>query len=143
MFQQFCQSLGYPIPKDALLLTNLYAVHHQKDLWPAPDRFDPEANFLQRRELIAAEKNGAGEERKESRAVEVVRTENLVPFGVGHRQCLGESLARQELFLFLVGLLQRFRVTPDPSYPLPSVFTCPPGLVRKSFPFRVRFENWK
>ena len=98
---------------------------------------------MQRKELRTSEEKGAGDERKESCAVEVVRTENLVPFGVGRRQCLGESLARQELFLFLVGLLQRFRITPDPSYPLPSIYTCQPGFVRKPFPFRVRFENCK
>ena len=136
-------SLGYAIPKGALLLTNLYAAHHQKDLWPAPDRFDPEANFVRRGELRAAEKNGVGEARKESCTVEVVRTENLVPFGVGRRQCLGESLARQELFLFLVGLLQQFQVVPDPSYPLPSIHIGQQGLVRRPFPFQVRFEKCK
>ena len=100
--------LDYAIPKDTVVLTNLYAVHRQKNLWPAPDRFDPEANFVRRVEFKAAEQKGVSVKQKGSSFVEVVLTENLVPFGVGRRQCLGESLARQELFLFLVGLLQRF-----------------------------------
>ena len=132
-------SLGYAIPKGASMITNLYAVHRQKDLWPAPDSFDPEANFVRRRDPSVSE--GADGESEQSNAVEVVRTENLVPFGVGRRQCLGESLARQELFLFLVGLLQHFLIVPDPSYPLPSIHNCVPGLVRKPLPFLVRFEK--
>ena len=135
--------LDYAIPKDTLVLTNLYAVHRQKDLWPAPDRFDPEANFLRRGESKAADENDESVHQQSGRFLEVVRTENLVPFGLGRRQCLGESLARQEVFLFLVGLLQRFRVVPDPSCPLASINSCTWGVVRKPFPFRVLFENCK
>ena len=51
--------LNYEIPKDALVLTNLYAVHRQKDLRPAHDRFIPEANFLRLGEFKAAEEKGA------------------------------------------------------------------------------------
>ena len=39
----------------------------------------------------------------------------LVPFGVGKRQCMGEALARNEVMLFTVGLIQRITVLPpDP-----------------------------
>ncbi len=36
----------------------------------------------------------------------------VIPFGVGKRRCLGETLAKMELFRFFTGVLQRFFVTP-------------------------------
>ncbi len=35
----------------------------------------------------------------------------VIPFGLGRRLCLGESLARAELFLVLVSVLQRFSLS--------------------------------
>lgn len=51
----------------------------------------------------------------------VLRHEALLPFSTGRRVCLGESLARDELFLFSSSLFQRFRVTPDPNGPPPTL----------------------
>lgn len=34
----------------------------------------------------------------------------VVNFGVGRRNCLGESLARMELFLFIVNIFNQFKV---------------------------------
>ena len=36
------------------------------------------------------------------------QSEALIPFSAGKRQCPGESLAKAELFLFFVGLIQKF-----------------------------------
>ena len=38
-----------------------------------------------------------------------VRSERVVPFGIGKRACMGEPLARNELFLFFANLVQRLR----------------------------------
>ena len=35
-----------------------------------------------------------------------VKNERLVPFGLGRRYCMGEILARNEVFIFTVNLLQ-------------------------------------
>jgi cytochrome P450 len=38
------------------------------------------------------------------------KMEELVPFSLGKRVCLGESLARDELFLLLANLFHEFKV---------------------------------
>ena len=65
--------------------------------------------------------------------VEVVNAEYVLTFGLGKRACVGEALARQELFLFFVGLLQRFEVVPSSEHPLPSQYAA-----RSNFKSRAR-----
>ena len=50
----------------------------------------------------------------------VRREEHFVPFSVGRRQCLGETLARTELFLFFTALLQHFTLLPAVEGELPA-----------------------
>ena len=49
------------------------------------------------------------------------RDPRLSFFGVGRRSCAGESLARAESYLFVSGLVQRFRFRPRPGLALPPV----------------------
>ncbi|XP_021956777.1 cytochrome P450 2J3 [Folsomia candida] len=93
---------GYFLPKNTIIVSNLYACMKSPAIWGDPDTFRPE-RFL------------AGD------AKSVVRHEALLPFSTGKRVCLGESLAKDELFLFTACLFQRFRVTPDPNGPPPTM----------------------
>ncbi|XP_051885538.1 vitamin D 25-hydroxylase isoform X2 [Pristis pectinata] len=81
---------GYSIPKGTTVITNLYSVHFDEKYWNTPYLFCPE-RFL--------DKNG-----------QFVKKEAFVPFSVGRRHCLGEQIARMELFLFFTMLLQRFHI---------------------------------
>ncbi|KAI8481120.1 cytochrome P450 2 sub U member 1 [Branchiostoma belcheri] len=83
---------GYDIPKGTQILLNLYSVHMDPAYWPDPDRFDP-GRFLD------AEGNV------------INKPESSMPFGGSKRGCLGEQLARMELFLFFSTLLQSFTFT--------------------------------
>ncbi|KFV39060.1 Cytochrome P450 2J6, partial [Tyto alba] len=70
-----------------VMITNLTSVMFDKNEWETPDAFNPE-HFL---------KDGQFRKR-----------ESFMPFSVGKRACLGEALARSELFLFFTALLQKF-----------------------------------
>ncbi len=86
--------MGYTIPKEADLIVNTLAIHHDPDVFKNPNCFDP-TNFL--------DSNG-----------EVLRTPNFVAFGIGRRVCVGDNLAKRDLFLIATTLLQNFQFLPIP-----------------------------
>ena len=81
------------IPKDSFAMANLWGFMKDPDVWPEAEMFRPE-RFL----------DEAGSVRK---------GERLIPFGIGKRQCLGETLARTELFLFFTALVHAFNFLPE------------------------------
>ncbi|XP_065738859.1 vitamin D 25-hydroxylase isoform X2 [Phocoena phocoena] len=81
---------GYSIPKGTTVITNLYSVHFDEKYWRDPEVFYPD-RFLDSSGYFA-------------------KKEALVPFSLGRRHCLGEQLARMEMFLFFTTLLQRFHL---------------------------------
>ncbi|XP_004472575.3 vitamin D 25-hydroxylase isoform X2 [Dasypus novemcinctus] len=81
---------GYSIPKGTTVITNLYSVHFDEKYWRDPELFYPE-RFLDSSGCFA-------------------KKEALVPFSLGRRHCLGEQLARMEMFLFFTALLQQFHL---------------------------------
>ncbi|XP_068263053.1 cytochrome P450 2J2-like [Nyctibius grandis] len=84
---------GFRIPKGTVLATNLYSVMFDKNEWETPDTFNP-GHFL---------KDG-----------QFWKREAFMPFSIGKRACLGEVLARSELFLFFTALLQKFTFQAPP-----------------------------
>ncbi|XDB48449.1 hypothetical protein AB1E18_002032 [Capra hircus] len=82
---------GYHLPKGTVVMTNLTALHNDPTEWATPDTFNPE-HFLE---------NGQFKKR-----------ESFLPFSIGKRMCLGEQLARTELFIFFTSLLQKFTFRP-------------------------------
>ncbi|XP_037080293.1 cytochrome P450 2J6-like [Pollicipes pollicipes] len=76
------------LPAGVQVIANVHSVHHSERLFPEPLQFRPE-RFL----------DGDGKFQPDK---------NVMPFSVGKRQCVGESMARAELFLFVTCFMQKF-----------------------------------
>ena len=67
-----------------------------------------------------------------------VSSNHVIPFSVGPRHCLGEQLARMEVFIFLVGMLQKFEFLPDPNEnELPTIDDGSVGLAYVPLPYKL------
>lgn len=92
---------GYTLPAGSHVIPLLYAVHMDPELWGDPEAFRP-SRFIA--------ENGT-----------VSKPEYFMPFGVGRRMCLGDTLARMELFLFFSSLLHKFNLSLPEGAPLPNL----------------------
>lgn len=49
------------------------------------------------------------------------KVDQMVPFSVGKRMCMGEPLARMELFLIFANMMQKFRIDKVSGEPYPDL----------------------
>ncbi|XP_042145609.1 cytochrome P450 2C15-like [Ixodes scapularis] len=82
----------YFVPKGTVVLSNLWAVHMDPDIWKNPEEFNPSRFFTEDGSRLAP------------------KPDHLIPFALGKRMCPGETLSTMEIFLFLTTILQRYRV---------------------------------
>lgn len=78
---------GYEFPAGSVLLLNVYLVHHREDLYPEPGVFKPE-RFLGRQ----------------------YSSSEYLPFGGGHRSCIGSAFALMEMKLVLATILHHWQL---------------------------------
>lgn len=78
------------VPKGTTLFVSIQGVHHNPDIWPDPDKFDP-TRFC--------EPNG------------IPAPYTFIPFIEGPRNCLGQWLALLESKMVLGMLMQRYKFT--------------------------------
>ncbi|TNN63999.1 Cytochrome P450 1A1 [Liparis tanakae] len=88
---------GYFIPKDTCVFINQWQVNQDPELWKDPSTFNPD-RFLSA--------DGA--------TVNKLKGERVMAFGMGKRRCIGEVIARNEVYLFLAIIVQKlnFRAMP-------------------------------
>jgi len=97
-------------------MTNIKKFLSDPELWEAPQLFSPN-RFL--------DESGR-----------FFRPDHFVPLSHGRRVCLGEPLARAELFVFFVALVQKIRLEAVPGkIPNPEKYTA--GLTRCPDKFTV------
>ncbi|XP_052674496.1 steroid 17-alpha-hydroxylase/17,20 lyase-like [Crassostrea angulata] len=84
---------GYDIPKDTVVLINHFALHRDPKYWKDPEKFDP---------LRYLDEDGK---------MDPTKLDSWLPFSAGRRVCLGESIAKPEILMMCVHLLQRFKIS--------------------------------
>lgn len=92
---------GFHLPQNSQVIPLLHAVHMDPNLWDEPEQFNP-FRFI----------NSEGK---------VTKPDYFLPFGVGRRMCLGEILARMELFLFFSSLIHSFDLAVPEGETLPTL----------------------
>ncbi|XP_072019272.1 cytochrome P450 2D15-like [Amphiura filiformis] len=108
--------VGYSIPKGTNVLINIMGLSRDPKLWPDPERFDPTRHL-----------NDKGE---------VVKSPYLLNFGAGRRVCMGESLAKMELFLCFSSMMHQFKFELPPGAETPSLEPVP-GFNLAPVPYQV------
>ncbi|XP_067683800.1 steroid 17-alpha-hydroxylase/17,20 lyase-like [Haliotis asinina] len=86
---------GYDLPKGTMVIINHDALHFDPDQWEDVNAFKPE------RFLDSDGKMGP-------------KPDSWLPFSAGRRVCLGETVAKPEIHLFLAGILRAFSLSLAP-----------------------------
>jgi cytochrome P450 len=92
--------LGYRVPAGAYLAVHLWGLHHLPELWPEPERFDPERFADHRRE-------------------DKVHRFAYMPFGNGVHKCIGMYFGGMEVKAAMHQLLQHYRLSVPADYEMP------------------------
>lgn len=85
---------GHRLPAGADVLVNMAALHLDPEVYPAPDRFDPD--------------------RWHPEFTDKTQRNTPIPFGLGSRKCMGDVFAITEVSVMLAVILQRWSLSAAP-----------------------------
>ena len=80
--------MGYQIPEGTLIAPSIYLAHHREEVYPDSKQFKPE-RFLERQ----------------------FSPYEFLPFGGGHRRCIGMAFALYEMKIAIASILSRYTVS--------------------------------
>uniref|UniRef100_A0A8C2T2Y1 Cytochrome P450 family 4 subfamily F member 8 n=1 Tax=Coturnix japonica TaxID=93934 RepID=A0A8C2T2Y1_COTJA len=86
---------GRVIPKGVICLMSIYGTHHNPDIWPEPQVYDP---------MRFSQENSQGRSPLA-----------FIPFSAGPRNCIGQSFAMAEMKVVAALTIARFNISPEPT----------------------------
>lgn len=108
---------GLHIPKDTVVFINQWSVNHDSQKWKDPHIFNP-SRFL-----------------CEDGSLDRDLAASVMIFSTGKRRCIGDQIAKVEVFLFSAILLHQFTIQSDPTQELS--LNCSYGLTLKPLDYRI------
>ncbi|XP_047356102.1 probable cytochrome P450 303a1 [Vespa velutina] len=108
--------MDHRIPKDTMIIVNFNGLLMDKS-WSDPEEFRPE-RFIDKNGRISVQ-------------------DQYLPFSTGRHRCMGESLARSNLFIVITALLQRFTFSIVPGEKKPSTLDFLDGVTAGPKPYKV------
>ncbi|RPD54269.1 cytochrome P450 [Lentinus tigrinus ALCF2SS1-6] len=116
---------GYRIPKDSIVVSNIWAYSRDPRHYTDPEEFRPE-RFL-----------------KDGQLDQSVLDPGLIAFGYGRRICPGQHFAKRTLFTLLSSVLHTFRIsapTDEKGSPVPVNMKMTLGVISYAEPFDCNIE---
>jgi len=112
------------IPRNSYAMANLWGFMKDPDVWHEAEMFRPE-RFLQETES----------------GHKLIRHEQFVPYGIGRRICMGETLAKDTLFIFMATLVKNLKFENPDFNPKPEPENYTDGFTIIPHPYFVKMKR--
>ena len=111
----------FQIPNKAIIVPMIGEIMHDPIHFPNPMEFNPD-RYLSK---------------GDDGTLKFTPNPRVVPFGIGKRRCLGETLARTTLYKFFTGIIQRYEIITGQDEPILDISTA--GFIKGPKPYKLKF----